>query len=258
MTTIGRTQQGILDFFNRRIADWTSNAEQLELSVDDLARLSALLSAAQTTFDEAKEALDDAKAKVDLQDEAIDDLYSFGSLLVQQIRVAAKKEGTDTLYAVAKIDPPKKPGSRTEAPIPTDLRIRASTFGDLVLAFEANKGLGSVFIIERQTRTIGGQPGPWTYATTTSEKSWTDSSVPNGVASVRYRVRTKLTNGVLSDWSEDKGFFFGTSDNQVAQPLTQTPQSGDTGEPDGGESMTIEQAQALKDAQTAKGAEKAG
>ncbi|MCW5757137.1 MAG: hypothetical protein KIT54_07875 [Phycisphaeraceae bacterium] len=254
MSTISRTQQGTLDFFNLRIADWAANAEQLELNPDDLATLSALLSAAQSNFDAAKQLEIEYRAAVDLQDESIEALYNFGSLLVQQIRVAAKKDGTDTIYALAKIDPPKDRTPRTVAPVPTGLSIRATSFGDLTLTFEANKGLGSVFIIERQTRPIGGQPGTWVYADTISEKAWTDNNVPNGVASVRYRVRTKLTNGVLSDWSDDKGFFFGTSGNQAAPTQAQQASGGGGG---GGQSLTIEDAQALKDAQTAKGAMKA-
>lgn len=256
MSTIERTQQGTLDFFNRRIDDWTANAEQLQLSVDDLATLSSLLSAAQTNFDDAKEALDDAKAKVDLQDQAIDQLYAFGSLLVQQIRVAAKKEGTDTLYAVAKIDPPKKPTSRTDAPVPTNLTLRNTTNGNLVLSFEASKGQGSVFVIQRQYKAVGGQPTQYEYMDTTTEKTWTDTSVPNGLEWIGYQVATKLTNGVVSDWSDRKDFNFGGVGNQA--PTTQAQASAEGGEPDGGETLTIEQAQALKDAQTAKGAEKAG
>ena len=95
MSTIDKTQQGTLDFFNQRIAGWTENATQLTLSTEDITTLSALLGDAQDKFDNAKEAWNTYKALVDAQDEALDALYDFGSLLVQQIRVAAKKDGTN-------------------------------------------------------------------------------------------------------------------------------------------------------------------
>ena len=257
MTTIERTQQGTLDFFTRRIDAWTENAALLNLSAEDLAALSAFLSDAQTKFTEAKEALDDARAKVDLQDEAIDDLYNFGSLLVQQIRVAAKKDGTDEIYALAKIEPPKKPSARTEAPVPTNLRLRNTTNGNLVLSFTANKGQGSVFVIQRQYKTVGGTLTQYEYMDTTSEKTWTDTNVPSGLEWIGYQVATKLTNGVVSDWSDRKDFNFGGVSNQAATPA-QAQQSAAADTDGEGQTLTIEDAQALKDAQTAKGKPQAG
>ena len=260
MSTIERTQQGTLDFFNRRIADWSANSELLNLSGTDITTLSALLSDAQAKFDEAKEAEDEYRAKVVLQDESIDDLYNFGSLLVQQIRVAAKKDGTDEIYAIAKIEPPRKPTARTEAPVPTNLQLRNSTNGNLVLSFSANKGQGSVFVIQRQYKPVGGGLTPYQYMDTTSEKTWTDRHVPSGIEWIGYQVATKLTNGVLSDWSDRKEFNFGAVSNQVgpAQSAAQAATAEAAPEPDGGQTLTIEDAKALKDAQTAKGSEKAG
>ncbi|MEQ9097236.1 MAG: hypothetical protein RIE32_13355 [Phycisphaerales bacterium] len=212
------------------------------LSAQQLADLTALRDDFVQKYNDAKAARDSSKAKTVLQHEAYEALRSVLGGDIDIIDGYAKATGDMGVYARAQLDPPKDPTPRETAPVPEGLEIRASSFGDLVLTFEANKGQGSVFIIQRQLRAIGQEPGVWTYADTVSEKTWTDTSVPNGVASVRYRVRTKLTNGVLSDWSEDKGFFYGTGGSGA------TSAAG----------VTIEDAQALKDAQTAKGAEKAG
>ena len=74
MSTIDRTIDGTLDFFDTRLADWTTYAEQLGLSLDDIATLSALLSDAQSKATEAKKAWNGYRAKVDAQNEAVDDL----------------------------------------------------------------------------------------------------------------------------------------------------------------------------------------
>ncbi|MFI4917551.1 MAG: hypothetical protein ACIAS6_13725, partial [Phycisphaerales bacterium JB060] len=127
MRTIGRTNQGLLDFFNQRITPWSNNAEQLLLSTSDITTLTALLSDANDKYTAAQEGWNEYKALVDAQEEALNALQSFGSLLVQQIRINARKEGTDELYVLAQIDPRKKATPRTEAPIPTDLQLRSTT-----------------------------------------------------------------------------------------------------------------------------------
>ncbi|UYV13786.1 MAG: hypothetical protein NCW75_05750 [Phycisphaera sp.] len=253
MSTIEQTQQGTLDFFNQRIAAWTASATELTLTAEDTAALAALLADAETKFDEAKEGWNEYRAKVDAQDEAIGALYEFGSLLVQQIRVAAKKDGTNQLYQLAQIDPPKPATPRTEAPIPTDLRTTNTTSGDIELSFKGSKAGGAVFEVQRQLREVGQQPGAWGYVATIGEKRYVDTAVPSGLAQISYRVRTQLTTGVLSQWSYPAPFYFGNGQQSEATGAQQA-----TAESDGGETLTIEDAQALKDAQTAKGSAKAG
>ncbi|MFI4915262.1 MAG: hypothetical protein ACIAS6_01995, partial [Phycisphaerales bacterium JB060] len=147
-----------------------------------------------------------------------------------------------------------------EAPIPTDLQLRSTTNGNLVLTFEANKGQGSLFVIQRRYKTLDGVVTGFQYMETTGEKTFTDTDVPGGIEWIAYQVATRLTNNVLSDWSDEKTFNFGTIGNQNPAPVQGQQASGDSGGGggDGGEGLTIEEAQQLKDAQTAKGADKAG
>ncbi|MFI4916807.1 MAG: hypothetical protein ACIAS6_09925 [Phycisphaerales bacterium JB060] len=261
MSTIQQTQQGTLNFVSQRIAPWTENAEQLTLSLEDTTTLSALLSDAQSKFTDAKETWNEYRAKVDAQDEAIDALYDFASLLVQQIRVAAKKDGTDNLYVLAQIEPPKKPASRTDAPIPTNLRTTSTTSGDVVLTFEGSKAGGVLFEVQRQLQPIGQQPGAWDTLATIGQKEHVDTAVPSGLAAVSYRVRTQLTTGILSQWSYPAPFYFGNGNQaapvQAAAQSAQADAAPESGEGDG-QNLTIDDAQQLKDAQTAKGKGKAG
>ncbi|MEQ9096804.1 MAG: hypothetical protein RIE32_11135 [Phycisphaerales bacterium] len=263
MSTIQQTQQGTLNFVSQRIGPWTENAEQLTLSLEDTTTLSSLLSDAQTKFDDAKEAWNQYRAKVDAQDEAIDALYDFTSLLVQQIRVAARKDGTNELYQLAQIDPPKKATPRTEAPIPTNLATDTTTSGQVVLTFKGTKTGGSVFEVQRQLVPVGELPGPWQQLGTIGTKEFTDQNVPSGMAQINYRVRTVLTTGIVSQWSFPAPFYFG-SGNQATPVQAAAAQSAQSEpvdaapEGDGQEPLTIEGAQQLKDAQTAKGKPKAG
>jgi len=255
---VPRRLDQFVPWLQSRVTIWTGGQggpPDIGLSAQQISDLALLKDDFVAKYNAAQSARSQAKAATLEQNLALDAVRAMLGGNIEIIDGYAKTTSDPGVYARAQIDPPKSASPREEAPVPTDLGIRATSFGDLVLTFDANKGQGSVFIIERQLRPIGGEPGAWTYADTSSEKTWTDTSVPNGIASVRYRVRTKLTNGVLSDWSEDKGFFYGT-DGGVGGGAGGGVASG----VGGGESqpITIEDAQALKDAQTAKGADKAG
>ena len=162
----------------------------------------------------------------------------------------AKTSGDPDVYARAQIDPPKTRSPREDAPIPAGIEVDATTDGALEVTFKATKGGGAVFIIERQLVASGGVTGPWQYATTSAEKRWLDADVPQGLDEVRYRIRTKLTNGVLSQWSSPVPFFFGTGSSSASGSTTASAAEAD--------GLTIDDAQALRDAQTAKGKPQAG
>lgn len=211
-TRVPRRLDQFVPWLQSHVTLWTGQGTppDIGLTTQQVADLSTLADDFVNKYDLAQSARADAKAATLEQNLALDAVRAMLGGDIEIIDGYAKTTGDPGVYARAQIDPPKPGTPRETAPIPTDLTIRAGSFGDLSLSFDASKGQGSVFIIERQLRPIGGEPEAWTYADTSSEKTWTDTSVPSGIASVRYRVRTKLTNGVLSDWSEDKGFFYGT------------------------------------------------
>ena len=111
--------------------------------------------------------------------------------MVQQIRINAKKDGTNELYQLAQIEAPRPRTPRTEAPIPNNLELRSTTNGNLVLTYEANKGQGLVFVIQRRYETVDGVETNYQYQDTTAEKTWTDTDVPNGLRWIRYQVATR-------------------------------------------------------------------
>ena len=211
------------------------------------------IAAAQVKLAEAETALAEAEAirtesvnKTAIKDAKLASLRKVVGGLVIQIEGFAKATENEGVYTIASIPKPKDPTPRTEAPVPAKLTLRSTTNGNLVLTFEANKGQGSVFVIQRRSETVDGVVSDFQYQDTTGEKAWTDENVPGGLKWVGYQVATRLTNNVLSDWSDEKQFNFGTIGGQ--SPVT----SG------GEETLTIDDAQALKDAQTAKGRHKAG
>ena len=194
----------------------------------------------------------------DLKIEALRD--TLGGLITQ-IDGFAKATKDQGVYVRAEIPEPAPKTPRSEAATPTNLRTLSQTDGSVLVAFDAVKGAGTVFLLQRQYVLEGGAPGPWIDGPTLSERKFLDENIPGGLALINYRVRAQLTNGVLSPWSYPVPFYLGGSGAGAqaatvasAASVDGTPTTGDGGGPDG---LTIEDAQALKDAQTAKGSEKA-
>lgn len=132
--------------------------------------------------------------------------------------------------------------------MPTNLATISQTDGSVLVTFDAVKGPGTVFLLQRQFVSEGGVIGDWTDTATLSDKRYLDENVPSGLRLVNYRVRAQTTNGVLSPWTFPVPFYLGTGDGSSSASDTAT-RSGDSGGPDG---LTI------KDAQTAEGKPKAG
>ncbi|MFI4882066.1 MAG: hypothetical protein ACIAQU_05730 [Phycisphaerales bacterium JB064] len=236
-------------------------APTIGMTPEQVAAAQIKLGEAETALGNAETVRTDSLNKTAIKDDKIASLRAVMGGLVTQIEGFAKATQDEGVYTTASIAKPKQRTPRTEAPVPANLTLRNTTNGNLVLSYEANKGQGSVFVIQRRYKTLAGVVSSFQYLDTTGEKTWTDTNVPGGLEWIAYQVATKLTNNVVSDWSDEKAFNFGTVGGEAPVQAAQTTgesASGGSGGPDGGESLTIEDAQALRDAQTAKGKPQAG
>ncbi|MEQ9094889.1 MAG: hypothetical protein RIE32_01345 [Phycisphaerales bacterium] len=216
------------------------------------------VAAAQLELDQASAALQAAEtiraqslAKTQDKDQKVDALRGTLGGLVTQVDGFAKATKDQSVYAKAQIPEPAPKTPRSEADTPSDLATQSQTDGSVLVTFEANKGPGTVFLLQRQVVGEGGTIGDWADLATLSDKQFLDENVPTGIRQLNYRVRAQTTNGVLSPWSFPVPFYLGTGGGSGA-----TARATTGAKPDGG--VTIEDAQALKDAQTAKGKGQAG
>lgn len=243
--------EGLLDWAAYHLPIWAATGVPPTIGMTDeqVAAAQLKLSEAQTAFSEAEASRAEAVNKTAIKDQKVGSLRTVMGGLITQVDGFAKSTEDPSVYTKASIPEPKAKTPRTEAPVPTNLALRNTTNGRLVLTFDANKGLGSVFVIQRRYQTVDGVVSDFQYQDTIAEKTWTDQNVPNGLKWIGYQVATRLTNNVLSEWSDEKQFNFGTVGNQNPAGVQASGQ---------GEGVTIEDAQALKDAQTAKGKGQAG
>lgn len=261
MPRLPDNDEGLISWSTQHLAIWAGQgtAPNIGVTSDQVAAAQLKLQAAQTALGDVAAVRTESLNKTAIKDDKVDSLRTVVGGLITQIEGFAKSTEDEGVYTLASIPKPKDRTPRTEAPMPTNLKLRNKTNGQLVLTFEANKGIGSVFVIQRRYKTLAGVVSSFQYQDTTGEKTWTDTNVPNGLEWIAYQVATKLTTNVVSDWSDEKAFNFGTIGGQnPASAQAATAESGEGGNPDGGESLTIEGAQELKDAQTAKGKDQAG
>ncbi|MEQ8317734.1 MAG: hypothetical protein RIE77_02415 [Phycisphaerales bacterium] len=121
--------------------------------------------------------------------------------------------------------PPAQPEPRSEAAQPEDVRTRVRTDGTIEVAFTVTSGGGATYDVQRQAVLLTGEVGPWTSLATIGKKEFIDPAVPVGLRQVLYRVRTTLSNGVASEWSEPSVTNFG-NDGSAGGPLAAaTPES---------------------------------
>jgi hypothetical protein len=262
MSRLPEKEQEFLTWAANHLTVWAGQSTPPNIGVtsEQITAAQAKLAAAQDALAAALVIRQESTSVTEDKDQKVEDLRATIGGLVTQIEGYAKATGDAGVYVRAQFAPPKPREPRTEAPVPTNLDLQSTTNGNLVLTFEANKGTGSVFVIQRSIKPIGGEEQPFVYMDTTAEKTWTDTSVPSGLDWVSYQVATKLTNGVRSDWANAERFNFGTFGNQSsAQAQASAKSGGGGGGGDGGpDGLTIDDAQKLKNAQTAKGKGQAG
>ncbi|OAB60711.1 hypothetical protein AY599_25145 [Leptolyngbya valderiana BDU 20041] len=265
-----RTEAEFVPWLKDHVAIWQGNQgtpPDIGLSAAQVAAVAGL----STTLEEKYQQLKDLKAQKKAARVEKDTALALARAMVggdiEIIDGYAKTTGDPDVYARAQIDPPRDRTPRSEAPIPTNLSTDTTTSGDVVFTFKASKAGGAVFEVQRQLVPVGELPGAWQSLGTIGDKEYVDQNVPSGLAQINYRVRTILTTGIVGQWSFPAPFYFG-SGNQATLPVqaaqaaaAHTAQSEPVDaapEGDGQEPLTIEDAQQLKDAQTAKGKGKAG
>ncbi|MEO1007262.1 MAG: hypothetical protein AAFX79_01715 [Planctomycetota bacterium] len=127
------------------------------------------------------------------------------------IEAYAKTTGDEGVYARANIAPPKPAAPRTDPVQPGDLSTRLLTDGSIELKFKAATGGGATFTVERQTIAGDGTISGFAYAGQADDKTFVDNAIPAGLSTINYRVRTRLTNGEVSEWSQPAAVRFGST-----------------------------------------------
>lgn len=179
------------------------------LSAEQIASLGTKLTNAQDAKTSQTAAASLAKSASTGKRTAFTGLRTKLGGLIDIVEGYAKESGDPDVYQRAHIDPPAPPTPRSEAPRPENVDTDVRTDGTIMVTFEVTSGGSATFDVQRQAVLLTGEEGPWTSLNTVGKKEYLDQAVPVGLRRVLYRVRTTLSTGVASEWSEPSVANFG-------------------------------------------------
>ncbi len=152
-----------------------------------------------------------AKARTNENRQAIKACRKAFSSLISIIDGFARNTDDPAVYTRAGINPPSPRSPRDTAPMAEAVATKVRTDGSIAFSFKVRSGGGATYEIQRQDVSLVGEVGPWDYLATVGKKKFVDPSVPYGLRAISYRVRTTLSNGVTSEWSEPSTSNFGNT-----------------------------------------------
>lgn len=215
-----------------RVDQWSGNGGQppvIGLTPEQVGQAEILVSDLEAKFLDMQSKRTAAETATGVKDTAYANTEELLSGLIDMIEGFAKSTKDPSVYALAGIPEPKKPASRTEAPVPTELATRITSSGAVVFSFKVAAGGGANFPVQRRSIALDGQTSPWIdLGVADSDKRYEDMAANAGVAAYIYRVATRLTTGVQSDWSEWSVASFGIEDEALAEALARAREGDQT------------------------------
>jgi hypothetical protein len=189
MSLVPDTTQGKLTFFQARAAGWVARADEIGATPAAAAAVADRLAAARAKYDAAYAAREAARNATAELKAAVRDLMRAGADVVKQVRAKAAVEG-DGVYSLALIPPPAAP-SRIPAPgLPTGFTATLLPDGALKLRWKCPNPANAVGTVYQVSRRIGdaGGGGPFVAAGVVGKRTFVDTTLPAGTASVTYEV----------------------------------------------------------------------
>lgn len=185
MSLVPPTIIGKINFFQSKNTPWAANAVAIGTTTTAVSALATKVTAAQTKLATQIAAHEAAKnATADLH-AAVHDMANAGADIIKQIR--AKAATDSSVYYLAQIPPPATPSPVGAPGTPTDFKATLNPDGSLKLTWKCPNPTGSVGTIYQISRRTGST-GAFTSIGGSGTRSFIDSSVPAGVASVTYQI----------------------------------------------------------------------
>lgn len=191
-TVLPSSRAQMIQWFRQRIVGWVADPTGIGLSVPIVTDLALKLDAAENDQETALEARMVSKSATLNYYTTSDDLRSFGSDVVQTIKLFAETTSDPSVYAAANVPPPSPPTPLGPPATPQNLSATLNTAGEIKLEWDSSRAGGTSFTVQRSTT---GPTGQWTIVGTSEEVSFTDTAVPRGFDAVSYRVIASRSGG---------------------------------------------------------------
>lgn len=230
MATYPRERQEFLNWCEAHGPVWAANAEEIGLTVGQVAGLTSATTEMRTRVTAQTTAKQAARAATESVLEAERTLRSTVSQLVRAIRLHAIQKDDPNVYVVAQIPPPASGHSPVPPPgQPTDFRVELNPSGSITIRWKARHPEGSDRVIYFVQRKLVGEAN-FSLLGGTGERSFEDTTLPAGVDGATYII-TAQRGQVSGPPSQQLAVTFGVAGGGLGFRIA----SVTTGEGAGGE-----------------------
>ncbi len=188
MTTIPRTLNGKIIFFEQHLPGWSADPGSIGLSAQQVADITLLTESARTDFDNAGVARQAAKSATILQHGSIGAMMKLGTALVATIR--AYGDATDDeaeVFSRANLPLIDAPSPAPPPEIPADVSHSLRNSGAIRLAWRGTVANGTFYSIWRTITGVNG--GERVLLGSVSAREFDDTTIPAGTAEATYQLR---------------------------------------------------------------------
>ncbi|MEQ9095360.1 MAG: hypothetical protein RIE32_03765 [Phycisphaerales bacterium] len=208
MARYPRPQQELAQWATQKAAVWAS-AENIGLTEGQTALLTQRAAAFALALKQHLAAEAAARSARQKKDTTRDELRHLLTGCIGAIDNHAALTHDPSVYSRALLEAPGTPSSRPTPAPPRIAELRMNRGGRIEITIEATTGGSAIFEIERSSQGLDGQEGPFEFVAATASKTHVDADTPRGIAMAWYRVRTRLTNGKVSQWTLPHGLPYG-------------------------------------------------
>ncbi|MEQ9096793.1 MAG: hypothetical protein RIE32_11080 [Phycisphaerales bacterium] len=173
-----------VDWVEEHLEPWTENQAAINLSAEQIAAITLLAQTARQKQIAAGQARSAAKAATAAWHAAADQMKAYSSDLILELKAYARGDGGEQVYQLAQISKREKPGEAPPPNMPSDARSTITNDGDVHLTWKGKGPGGTRYHVMRKLPT----ETKFFFIGDTSEKAFTDDTVPNGATPVIYQI----------------------------------------------------------------------
>ncbi|MGC3957535.1 MAG: hypothetical protein QM813_06125 [Verrucomicrobiota bacterium] len=205
------TRVGKIVFMENHVPAWAQNAVPIGTTSTAVASATTKTVAARAAYNAHITAQEQSKAATQAFYDAVKDMADAGSDIVKQVKAKAAVDG-NAVYTLALLPVPAIPGPTPAPGTPYDFKATLNPDGTLKLSWKCanpRRTQGTIYQISRRV----GSAGDFTVLGVSGARSYVDTTVPAGVASVMYKIlATRTTSfGVAAEFVVNFGVSGGTT-----------------------------------------------
>jgi hypothetical protein len=178
---------GRVIFFEERDPIWLTNAVALGTTSAAVTALTAKTTAARAALNARQLLIDQTKAATLTLHDAVAAMTASGQDVIKQVKAKAATDG-NAIYALALLPAPATPTPVPPPGMPTNFTAALNPDGSVKLRWKCANPAGAVGTMYQVARRVGGATGPFVAIGGSGVKSFTDATVPAGVAAVTYQI----------------------------------------------------------------------